>query len=115
MTPIREGEVLVEGFSREDVVRIGAKGDLNCVPVRRAEGEDYRGFVDVLDLIFRPDDAPEALVRPALRIPETASAGEAMRMLGRDRAKLCFVVRPDGSVAGTASARGLSELIAGKL
>ncbi|MCU0728078.1 MAG: CNNM domain-containing protein, partial [Planctomycetes bacterium] len=115
MTPIREEEVLASGFARADVVRIGAKGDLNCLPVRRAEGGDYVGFVDVLDLVFRPDDPPAALVRPARRVPETASAGEAMRMLGRDRAKLCFVVRSDGSVAGTATARGLSELIAGKL
>ena len=115
MTPFRDGEALVEGFSREDIRRTGAASGLSCLPVRGAEGEDCVGFVDVLDLVFRPDDPPGTLVRPASLVLETSSAGEALRAMTRAGTKLCKVVGEDGIVVGIATLRGLSERIAGEL
>jgi CBS domain containing-hemolysin-like protein len=92
------------------------------IPVFGANRDDILGILIGKDLWERmveaahPDEVvPAKLVRPALRVPETANAFELVEELRRHRTQMAIVLNEYGAVAGLVTLEDLLEQLVGPI
>jgi CBS domain containing-hemolysin-like protein len=89
------------------------------LPVFRVRSDDMVGVVYRKDLDMGQVTAEsfklERLMRPATFIPESASAGEALKLIQRSRTHFLFIVNEHGGVEGILTLEDLLEEIVGDI
>jgi magnesium and cobalt exporter, CNNM family len=89
------------------------------LPVYRVRNDDMVGVVYRKDLDMGQLSAEsfnlEHVIRPATFIPESASAGEALKLIQRSRTHFLFIVNEHGGVEGILTLEDLLEEIVGEI
>ena len=89
------------------------------LPVYRVRSDDMVGVVYRKDLDMGQVSAEsfnlEQVIRPATFIPESASAGEALKLVQRSRTHFLFIVNEHGGVEGILTLEDLLEEIVGEI
>jgi CBS domain containing-hemolysin-like protein len=106
-TPAELEKVVVEeGFSR--------------IPVYEESVDDLIGFVHAKDLLMVTDDAydrpiDQALIRPLLAVPETASIRPLLSEMQRSGRHLALIVDEHGGTAGLLTLEDIAEELVGEI
>jgi CBS domain containing-hemolysin-like protein len=113
--PLEDADLVEEGFTREELLSASRPNGRTRLPVRLAGGEEFAGIVNVHDLLYRPDDEPGELVRPAPRIPGRYGVDRALRRLRAERAPMGLVTGDGERVTGIVTVKDLVEEVSGEL
>jgi putative hemolysin len=103
-TPVEQARMLLatSGHSRAPVVRAGNLDD----PV---------GVVKLRDLVIGDGASLTALARPAVLLPDSLRAAEALRRFKADRQQFALVVNEHGAVDGIVTLEDLVEEVVGEI
>lgn len=115
MVPLAEVDTVDEGFGVEDLLAASARNGRTRLPVRERSGDGFLGVVNVLDLAFRPDETPAAIVRPAPVVPARIGVERGLRILRGARVPMGFVQGRGGRIAGIVTVKDLVEEVSGEL
>ena len=102
----------------KDVSSAGSKGSHSWYPVCRTSLDDVVGIVSVahlLELSLQASTTLEAMVEPAVFVPETLSGMELIEQFRVKSARMVFVVDEYGVVQGLLTPHDLLEAITGEL
>lgn len=102
----------------QDVSAAGSKGSHSWYPVCRHSLEDVVGVVSVATLLqqgLQSKQTLEALVEPAIFVPETLTGMELIEQFRIKTARMVFVVDEYGVVQGLMTPHDLLEAITGEL
>ena len=100
-----------------DVRRIIVESGHSRLPVYEGTLDDIVGYVVAKDVLARGDagELPDAILRPAYIVPESAPAIEVLREMQRRRNQLAIVVDERGTVAGLITIEDLLEELVGEI
>lgn len=115
MVPADRVDAVTAGFTREDLVRASAANGRTRIPVLDPATGRFTGAVNVLDLVFRDEPDPAALVRPLPALPADQAVGRALRTLRRAHQPMGVVVGEAGRTVGIATVKDLVEEVSGEL
>lgn len=103
-TPVAQARMLLaaSGHSRAPVVRVGNL-------------DDTVGVVNLRDLVTHDGDTLAALARPAVLLPDSLLAAEALRRFKADRQQFALVVNEHGAVDGIVTLEDLVEEVVGEI
>ena len=103
-TPVARARMLLaaSGHSRAPVVRVGNL-------------DDTVGVVNLRDLVTGDGDPLAALARPAVLLPDSLHAAEALRRFKADRQQFALVVNEHGAVDGIVTLEDLVEEVVGEI
>ncbi len=102
----------------QDVSAAGSKGSHSWYPVCRSSLEDVVGVVSVATLLqqgLQSSQTLEALIEPAVFVPETLTGMELIEQFRIKTARMVFVVDEYGVVQGLMTPHDLLEAITGEL
>lgn len=90
------------------------------IPVRRADGSDFRGFVHAKDLVRLPDEAvndpiPLELIRRMPKVTIDQTVEDLLLVMQRNRRHMALVVTAAGTVVGMATLEDVLEQLVGKI
>ncbi len=118
MVPRTQIYSLQLGATLQDVRNMFRSTKFSRLPVCRDDIDDVVGVVYRKDLdMGRVDEefSLEDLVRPPVFVPETASAGQALRTMQVTRVHFIFVVNEHGGIEGILTLEDLLEEIVGEI
>jgi magnesium and cobalt exporter, CNNM family len=118
MVPRTELAAVSLDASTRDAIEVMTRGRYRSLPVYRGDPGNIAGLVDVTDLLRaaadgRLDAPVSALVREALTVPETLTAGQLLDLLRRQHAYEAIVIDEYGSTAGLVTFEYLMDRIVG--
>jgi putative hemolysin len=87
----------------------------NKIPVHDGNVDKIRGYLAGKDVLSWPDRALEALIRPIIFIPESASIAAAMQQMQTGGRRLAVVVDEYGGTEGLVTQEDLVESVVGDL
>lgn len=90
------------------------------IPVLRADGSDFRGFVHAKDLVRLPlgaqdDPIPLELIRRMPRVTIDQTVEDLLLVMQRNRRHMSLVVTGDGDVVGLATLEDVLEELVGEI
>lgn len=114
MIPRRDVECVAPDAPPELVRELVRRSRATHYPVSPGGLDELQGVVALLDLAHSPGRTPGALKQPALFIPETANALQAIEVFREANAQLAFVTDEHGTIEGMIRLVDLVEDILGE-
>ena len=119
MVPRTKVEALPVSATLEEVRSVFLATGFSRLPVYRDRSDNLIGVVYRKDLDMGQIEAEEfnleSLMRPPVFIPETASAGEALKQMQASRVHFVFVLNEHGGIEGILTLEDLLEEIVGEI
>jgi len=119
MVPRTEMKALPIAATLEETRSLFLSSGLSRLPIYRERNDQVVGVVYRKDLDMGQVQADgfnlEKLMRPAVFVPETSSAGEALRQMQMSRVHFAFVVNEHGGIEGVLTLEDLLEEIVGDI
>jgi CBS domain containing-hemolysin-like protein len=119
MVPRTEVEALPVSATLDQARSVFLATGLSRLPVYRNRSDDIIGVVYRKDLDMGQVESEvfnlENLMRPPVFIPETASAGEALKQMQASRVHFVFVLNEHGGIEGILTLEDLLEEIVGEI
>jgi len=110
---------LGESDRRARFIELVASCRLNKIPVHGGEADEIFGFLDVKEVLSRPDSGLKELVRPVAFVPESARVTSLLERFhvtaaeDRDRVRMLIVVDEYGGTEGLLTHEDLVEAVVG--
>lgn len=119
MVPRNRIVAIPRDVSRDELRRTLLEEGFTRMPVYQGSLDEIVGYItikDVLAMVWQRDLVVlEDILRPAAFIPDTMSAGRALREMQRRRTPLSIVVDEHGGVAGLVTLEDLVEELVGEV
>lgn len=119
MVPRTQVEALPINATLEDVRKVFLATGFSRLPVYRTRSDDVVGVVYRKDLDMGQVESElfdlEKLLRPPAFIPETTTAGQALKQMQAARVHFVFVVNEHGGIEGIVTLEDLLEEIVGEI
>lgn len=116
MVPRTEVTAVPEDADRARILQVARRRPYSRFPVYRGTIDRIVGVMHLRDLALRPDEPTAGqLMRPAVMLPETMRADEALAALRRSRASLAIVIDEFGGTAGLITVEDVIEELVGEV